>query len=83
MASLDGGESEAAAPGVPPMKVSGIAEDKTEAGAIRSAVVSFAGEVWIVKAGDRLGRFRVLRVTAVGLELEDEASGETVALQMR
>jgi len=61
-----------AAPPLPPMKLDGIAEDAGPDGAVRTAIISAGGQLFLVKAGDAVtARYTVARVAADVVELTD------------
>jgi hypothetical protein len=60
------------APPLPPLKLSGIAEDDGPDGPVRTAIISAEGQLFLVKAGDAVtARYRVARVAADVVELTD------------
>lgn len=65
--------------GPPPMTLAGVAVTETDAGTVRTAVVSVDGQVLLVRPGDALpdGR-RVVRVEDDHLVLADAAGTETI-----
>lgn len=82
-------DAAAAAPGASapltiPLTLSGIAEDTSAAGTIRTAVLSGLGDVFLAKPGDViLSRFQIVAVGADAVEILDTASGATVRLGLR
>ena len=67
----------------PEMQLSGIAEEKN-GGSSRTAVISAAGQVFLVREGETfLARFVVVRVAGDAVQLRDEVSGELFTLAMR
>lgn len=73
----------ASAPTIP-LTLSGIAEDTSAAGTIRTAVLSGLGDVFLAKPGDViLSRFQIVAVGADAVEILDTASGATVRLGLR
>jgi len=68
----------------PPMQLSGVAEDPGPSGPVRRAVITAAGELFVVATGDLvLGRFRVARIDAEAVELEDLQGGPKTILTLR
>ena len=68
----------------PPPKLSGIAEDATADGPVRTAIISFVGQLFLVKEGERVtARYRVLRVSSDVVELADLREGSTLRLALR
>lgn len=75
---------EAAEPVTVPLTLSGIAEDTSADGTIRTAVLSGLGDVFLAKAGDTIAsRFRIVAVGADAVEILDISSGATVRLGLR
>ncbi len=67
-----------------PLTLSGIAEDTSADGTIRTAVLSGLGDVFLVKAGDVIAsRFQIVAVGADAVEILDTTSGATVRLGLR
>ncbi len=51
---------------------------------MRTAIVSGFGDVFLVKAGERIAsRYRVVTVAGDGVELVDEADGSTLRLFLK
>ena len=72
----------AAAP--PPFKLIGIAEDAGPEGAVRTAIVSAPGQVFVVKQGQNVTlRYRVAKISADVVELTDLGDGSTLRLGMK
>ncbi|MBP1634353.1 MAG: hypothetical protein H6Q10_927 [Acidobacteria bacterium] len=68
----------------PTMQLAGMAEDPGPDGPVRRAVVKAGGELFVVGRGDViLGRFRVARLDAEAVELEDLEGGPAVILALR
>ena len=62
-----------AAPAQPSLSLSGIAEQKTPQGVIRTAVISGEGQLYLVTEGEQVGtRYRVARVESDAVVLRDE-----------
>ena len=72
-------------PAEPAIELVGVAEDKTEQGLVRTAIVStLSGDLFLVKAGESLaGRYKVNAVGADAIELTDILSGATRRLALR
>src|SRR5207253_8110048 len=52
-------------PAAPPLKLSGIAEDNTPAGWVRTAVISTAGQLFLVKEGEKVTeRYQVVKISS-------------------
>jgi hypothetical protein len=74
----------AARPPLPPLKLSGIAEDATPDGPVRTAIVSGFGQLFFVKEGDRIrDRYRVVKISSEVAELTDTDDGSTIRLALR
>lgn len=68
----------------PPFALSGIAEDRQGDVVVRTAVVTGSGELWLVKAGEKVeGKFEVTAVDADAVELIRADTGTTVRLTFR
>ena len=66
------------------MKLSGIAEDATPDGLVRTAILSGSGELFVAKEGDTVAeRYRVVKISADVVELADLTEGTTVRLALR
>jgi hypothetical protein len=66
------------------MRLSGIAEDVTPDGVVRTAIISGFGQLFIVKEGERvLDRYRVAKISAEAVELSDLDEGAVVRLALR
>jgi hypothetical protein len=66
----------------PPLKLIGLAEEPGANGAVRTAIISGQGELFMAKEGDRVAdRFHVVRISADGVELSDDQG--TVPLRLR
>jgi hypothetical protein len=71
-------------PEPPPFKMIGIAEDTGPSGPTRRAIISGAGELFVVGEGDPVTpRYRVAVVAPTGVELSDLATGAVVRLTLR
>ena len=73
-----------ARPAPPALKLSGIAEDATPDGLVRTAILSGFGQLFVVKEGETVTeRYRVVRISADVVELTDVAEGSTLRLALR
>jgi hypothetical protein len=76
-----------AAPAVrlrPALKLIGIAEDTSESGVVRTAIVSGPGELFLVKAGELIsGRYHVDQVSADAVLLTDTTTSDSTTLALR
>ena len=71
-------------PAPPALKLSGIAEDATPDGLVRTAILSGSGELFVAREGDTIAdRYRVLKISADVVELADATEGTTVRLALR
>ena len=70
---------------VPPaLKLSGIAEDATPDGLVRTAILSGFGQLFVAKEGDSVTeRYRVVRISSDVVELSDLTEGRTIRLALR
>jgi len=67
-----------------PFTLNGIAEDGTGESAIRTAVLSGLGDIFLVRAGDTFAdRYEVLAIDAASVELKDLTSGRRLRLSLR
>lgn len=68
----------------PPFTLSGIAEDRQGDVVVRTAVVTGSGDLWLVKAGEKIeGQFSVTAVDADAVELIRADTGTTLRLTLR
>jgi hypothetical protein len=59
-------------PAPPAIKLSGIAEDATPAGVVRTAIISGFGQLFLAKEGESVtDRYRVVRISSDVVELTD------------
>lgn len=73
-----------ARPAAPAVKLSGLAEDQTPAGPVRTAVISTGGQLFLVKEGEMVtSRFRVIKISADVVELTDLMDGTTLRLALK
>jgi hypothetical protein len=77
-------EAPAPRPAPPMMKLSGIAEDATTDGVVRTAIISAAGQLFLAKEGQNVTpRFRVAKISADVVELSDLIDGTTLRLALK
>ena len=77
-------EAPAARPAAPPVKLSGIAEDQTANGVVRTAIVSTPGQLFLVKEGEQVtDRFRVIKISSDVVELADLTDNTTLRLALK
>jgi hypothetical protein len=69
----------------PPISLAAIAEQIDDGGArVRTAVLSVAGQVFLVKEGERISsRFTVTRISADVVELRDDMADAPIRLALR
>jgi len=68
----------------PVLQLIGVAEDDTPDGAVRTAIVSGLGDVFLVKSGDTIsGRYRVEQVSSDAVQLTDSTTSATTTLTLR
>jgi hypothetical protein len=71
-------------PAAPPMSLAGIGEQATPQGTLRTAIISGASELFLVREGETVaGRYRVLRIDANAVLLRDETTGAEISLTLR
>jgi hypothetical protein len=71
-------------PAPPALKLSGIAEDETPSGLVRTAILSGFGQLFLAKEGDSVTeRYRVVRISSDVVELTDLTEGHTIRLALR
>lgn len=72
------------APTPPRLVLVGLAEDVTDGGPVRTAIVSGFGDIFLVKVGEAVAsRYRVVNVASDGVELVDETDGSTLRLSLK
>ena len=72
------------APPRPTFKLIGIAEDASEAGTMRTAILSGLGDVFLVKSGESFaGQYRVDQVSADAVQLTDTTTAASTTLVLR
>lgn len=68
----------------PPLRLVGIAATEEAGGPVRTAALSVAGAVVLVRPGDEVaGRYRVTAITPDVVELTDRAGGPPLRLALR
>ena len=71
-------------PAPPAMKLSGIAEDVTDSGAVRTAIISAFGQLFLVKEGELVtARYRVAKISAEAVELSDLMDGTALRFALK
>jgi hypothetical protein len=69
---------------LPPLKLSGIAEDAGPDGPVRQAFINGGGELFMVKEGDTVTpRYRVAKISADVVELTDVIDNSVRRLALR
>jgi hypothetical protein len=77
-------ESVATRPAAPAMKLSGIAEDVTERGVVRTAIISAFGQLFLAKEGDAVtDRYRVVKISSDVAELSDLTDGAVLRIALK
>jgi hypothetical protein len=77
-------EEPARRPTPPAIKLSGIAEDATPQGIVRTAIISGFGQLFLAKEGEPVtDRYRVARISSDVVELTDLAERTTLRLALR
>ena len=72
------------APAPLPFKLIGVAEDASPAGPVRTAIVSAPGQLLLVKEGQNVTlRYRVVKISADVVELEDLGDHTTLRLALK
>ena len=67
-----------------PFKLVGMAEDAGDAGAVRTAILSGSGELFLVKEGDAVtSRYRVASIGPATIELTDLTDNTTLRLALK
>jgi hypothetical protein len=67
----------------PPLKLSGIAEDTADGAVVRTAIISSRGQVVLVKEGENVDRYRVVKIGSEAVELNDLTDGSTLRLALK
>ena len=71
-------------PAAPVLKLSGIAEDATADGVVRTAIISGSGQLFLVKEGENVTpRFRVAKISSEVVELSDLTDGTALRLALK
>ena len=71
-------------PATPALSLSGIAEDTTPDGVVRTAIISGSGQLYLVKEGESVTtRFRVTRISSDVVELSDLTDGTILRLALK
>lgn len=71
-------------PAAPPLKLSGIAEDQTTNGLVRTAIMSTSGQLFLAKEGEQVTeRFRVIKISSDVVELTDLSDNTTLRLALK
>jgi hypothetical protein len=69
---------------LPALKLSGIGEDETPDGPVRTAIISGLGQLFLVKEGENVSeRYRVLKISSDVVELADLIEGTNLRLALR
>lgn len=83
-AAADGADAADAVVEPLPFTLNGIAEDGTGESAIRTAVLSGLGDIFLVRTGDSVAnRYEVVAIDAASVELKDLTSGRSLRLSLR
>ena len=68
----------------PPLKLVGIAEDTGPDGAVRTAIISSSGQLFLVKPGERVtDRYQVARISGEAAELIDLNDNSTLTIVLK
>lgn len=77
-------ETIVARPPAPAVQLSGIAEDVTAGGVVRTAIISASGQLFLVKEGEQVtARYRVVKISSEVVELTDLTEGTTLRLALK
>jgi len=77
-------EAPVALPALPPLKLAGIAEDEGPEGAVRTAIISAPGQLFLVKEGETIvQRYRVTKISSDVVELVDLGDNSIRRLALR
>jgi hypothetical protein len=77
-------EAKPVAPALPPMQLSGVAEDTGPDGPVRTAIISVEGQLFMVKEGENVTpRYRVVKIAGDVVELSDQVDHTTRRLALR
>lgn len=67
-----------------PLKLAGIAEDSGADGPVRTAIISTAGQLFLVKEGENVtSSYRVTKISADGVDLADTRDGSARHLELK
>jgi hypothetical protein len=68
---------------VAPLKLEGLAEDSSDQGTVRTAIISGFGDIFLAKEGDSVTRrYRVAKISADAVELTDLADNTPLRLAL-
>jgi hypothetical protein len=77
-------EAAPARPAPPQLKLSGIAEDTASGGVVRTAIINARGQLFLAKEGEAVtDRYRVARISAEVVELQDLGDGSVLRLALK
>jgi hypothetical protein len=77
-------EATPARPTPPPLKLSGIAEDARSGSIVRTAIINARGQLFLAKEGEAVtDRYRIARISADVVELNDLADGTILRLALK
>jgi hypothetical protein len=69
---------------VAPLKLEGLAEDHGDQGAVRTAIISGFGDIFLAKEGDNVTlRYRVAKISPDAVELTDLTDNTPLRLALR
>jgi hypothetical protein len=69
---------------VSPLKLVGVAEDPSDAGPARTAIISGFGQLFLVKEGEAVTlRYRVARISSDAVELTDVGDNSVLRLALK
>ena len=69
---------------VAPLKLEGLAEDRGDQGAVRTAIISGFGDIFLVKEGENVTlRYRVAKISPDAVELTDLTDNSPLRLALR
>jgi len=69
---------------VQPLKLEGLAEDGSDQGVVRTAIISGFGDIFLVKEGENVtSRYRVAKISPDAVELTDLTDDTPVRLALR
>jgi len=68
----------------PQLVLSGLAEDPSPSGPVRTAIISGLGQLFLVKEGEEFGgRFQAVRIGTNAVQVLDRSDGSTFTLALR